>query len=370
MATDTDASTTTPRTGPLGRGLGALVGRLAEPVYRYEITRRNRAFDAGKGVTRLDRPVISVGNLSVGGTGKTPLVAKLVRELIAAGKRPCIAMRGYARRRGASGISDEAEEYATLLPGVSVVAQPDRIAGLRALFATPAGADVDVVVLDDGFQHRRIAREVDIVLIDASAGTLEDRLLPAGWLREPVASLARAHAVVVTHVERAPEGEVERIRRAVERVNPALAFAECRHAWGELVGGPEGADVGWLRGRRVVAVCAIGNPAAFLSGVRAAGAEVVEEIVLPDHDPFGRGPKERMLRATTRHRAEAIVCTEKDWTKIGPRGSGEIWDCPVVRPRVELRFDKGWDEVWGLVPQAVGAKATAPTLSVSAGVGG
>ena len=257
--------------GPMPAVLGAKLGRALAPVYGMVVTHRNRRFDAGVGVVRLDRPVISVGNLSVGGTGKTPMVRWVCERLIAASATPAIAMRGY---KSAGGESDEAMEYADALPGVPVVAQPDRTAGLRALFATDAGSAVNAVVLDDGFQHRRIARDLDIVLIDCSRSVAGARLLPAGWLREPMASLARAHAVVLTHAERASEAELTGARSVVAAHAPGVPIAVCEHAGASLRVGEETHGVDWLLGKRVAVACAIGNPAAFVAGVREAGAEV------------------------------------------------------------------------------------------------
>jgi tetraacyldisaccharide 4'-kinase len=360
-------ATTKRRAGPLGRGPGRLLGLLAEPIYRFEIARRNRAFDAGEGVVRLDRPVVSVGNLSVGGTGKTPMVAKIVGELVRAGKRPCIAMRGYGKDRGTSGESDEAMEYRRAAPGVPVVAQADRVAGLQALFDSAEGKDVDVVVLDDGFQHRRLARDVDIVLIDATAGTLEDRLLPAGWLREPLESLNRAHAVVVTHAEGATREEVDRIVDAVQRASPRAAVAVCRHSWSGLRRGSNDGIVptSTLSGCRVLVVSAIGNARAFSGAVRGCGARVEREIVLPDHDPYDTVTVESVARAA--EGLEAVVTTEKDWTKLG--NARVEWPCPVYRPVLELAFDEGWGGLWGAISNRVGASGTSPTLHVSGSVG-
>ncbi|HRQ74118.1 MAG TPA: tetraacyldisaccharide 4'-kinase, partial [Phycisphaerales bacterium] len=153
-----------------------LPGRLAAMVYGAAIARRNRAFDAGRGVVTLDRPVISVGNLSTGGTGKSPTVAWVVRTLREAGRDPCIAMRGYRSR---DGVSDEAEEYRAAFDDLPVVARPDRLQGLIELFASERGGRVDAVVLDDGFQHRCIARALDLVLIDATRDPFADAMIPA-----------------------------------------------------------------------------------------------------------------------------------------------------------------------------------------------
>jgi hypothetical protein len=188
-----------PPPGPLPAPLRPLAGPLSA-LYRAGLEHKSGAFDAGHGVITIDRPVISVGNLSVGGTGKTPMTSWIVRTLIDAGHTPAIAMRGY---RSKNGVSDEADAYARALPGTPVVAQPDRLEGLFRLFADDEGRAVDVVVLDDGFQHRRIARQLDLVLIDATRDPFRDRLLPAGWLREGPAALVRASGVVLTHADRA-----------------------------------------------------------------------------------------------------------------------------------------------------------------------
>src|SRR4051812_19919591 len=234
--------------------LAGPIGRLTSRLYGWEIGRRNRRYDAGRGVVRFDRPVISVGNLSVGGTGKTPMVAHIVGLLLEAGHRPCIAMRGY---RSQDGRSDEAEEYRARFPSVPVVAQADRTLGLINLFALEhegRGPHTDCIVLDDGFQHRKIARDLDIVLLDATREPFHDRLLPAGWLREPVESLRRAALVVLTHAESASAETIQWLSGSVGRVRARPAEAVTRHGWAALCIRERGADrpepVEWLRGRR------------------------------------------------------------------------------------------------------------------------
>ncbi len=334
--------------GPLGRALASL--------YAREIGRRNALYDQGEGVTRLDRPVISVGNLSVGGTGKTPMVAWIVRALMDAGKRPCVAMRGY---RAKGGISDEAAIYQRLFLDLPIVAQPDRGAGLRDLFATRAGRLVDCVVLDDGFQHRKIARDLDIVLLDASRSPFEDRLLPAGWLREPPGSLARAGGVVLTHAELASPEAIERIGRCVAESGGPSPVAVTRHAWTGLDvqrrSGEERHELDWLDGQRVLAVCAIGNPDAFLAEARRLlGDRLVDSIVMRDHDSYGVSAVRRLRRRTEHARADVILTTEKDWVKLA-RAPVDVWPCPVARPRLELKFDGGSEALRALVLGGVGS---------------
>lgn len=328
------------RRAPLPPWLGALF----EPLYRAVIERRNRRYDSGRGVVEFDRPCISVGNLSVGGTGKTPMVATVVGWLRGAGHAPVIAMRGY-RSRG--GESDEAREHRARFPDVPIVARPDRAQGLIELFdrAEEEEHRLDCIVLDDGFQHRRIARQLDIVLIDATRDPFADRLLPAGWLREPVSSLTRAHAVVVTHAEAveaaAVKGLLDRLRGAC---STGTAWAICRHAWAGFVRrGPDGTDTrveaDALRGAAVTAVCAIGNPEAFLLMVRRHVGRCADAVVLRDHARFPA----RLVRRLASSRG-VVLTTEKDWSRLAP-----LWPhdarATVVRPVLTLAFDSGGDEL-------------------------
>ncbi|MFM9995872.1 MAG: tetraacyldisaccharide 4'-kinase [Phycisphaerales bacterium] len=324
-----------------------LPGRALALAYGAFVARRNRRYDRGKGMVMLDRPVISVGNLSVGGTGKTPIVTHLVRALLDAGRRPAIAMRGYAPRHSADGSSDEASLYRDELRGVPVVAQADRVEGLLRLFATPEGEKVDCVVLDDGFQHRKLARQLDVVLVDATRDPFLDALLPAGWLREPVASLKRARWVVLTHAESVDPGSTYRLGMAVRAVDPAIRVAIARHTWKDLtIESASGRDlVGtrWLQGKKVLAVCAIGNPGPFLAAVEnAVGDQPVDRIVLRDHDPY-RDPTIRRIIEQARG-LNAVVITNKDWMKL-LREPLSSWPCPIARPNLEIKFDSGRDDL-------------------------
>lgn len=332
------APTLLPRwiTGPMAR------------IYAREIGRRNARFDEGRGVTRLDRPVISVGNLSAGGTGKTPMVRWVVGVLTARGHRPVVAMRGY-KAKGAEG-SDEQREQRAAMPGVPVVARPDRAAGLVDMFATPEGRAIDRVVLDDGFQHRRLARDVDIVLIDACRPPDRDALLPAGLLREPVGSLQRADAVVITHAEMVGTGDLESlVRRVGQWTRPGTPIGIAEHRWTGLDRHDENSErleTEWLRGRSVVAACGIGRPQGFLTSLDTAGARVVASVVLPDHDPFTERTVARIRELERTHTPEAVVVTPKDWTKLAGRDLG--WGAVVV-PQLELRFSAGEEAVAEIV---------------------
>jgi len=258
-------------------------------------------------------------------------------------------MRGYrsTEERG----SDEADSYKRLLPGVPVIANPARHAALEAFFATADGAGADVVVLDDGFQHRQLHRDLDIVLIDAGRDPFGDRLLPLGWLREPVEALGRCDAVVLTHAEMVTD---EALGELSAKLGP-LAVTE--HAWGTLDVMEDGREhrrpPEWLAGRRVFAACGIGRPDAFFEAAQAAcGGELVGMMRRPDHDRFG--PKViRELRDRLREtKADTLLITDKDWSKLRHEPA-EVWGLAVARPRLEICFRSGEDELKQLVQSVV-----------------
>jgi len=332
--------------GPLPPALRFLAP-LAAAVYGRVIARRNAAFDRGRGVVEFDRPTVSVGNLSVGGTGKTPAVGWLVRLLRDEGRTPCIAMRGYG---ATDGQSDEARLHAQAFPDVPVIAQPNRTEGLLDLFASPQGDPVDTIVLDDGFQHRRIARCFDLVLIDARKDPWADHLLPRGWLREPPTSLARADGVLLTHT---PDPKASHVRALRDRVLSVVQVpvACASHEWSGLTLHPGGeSPVSWLRGKLGLACSAIGSPDVFLSQVRAATGRDVEAVTLRDHDAFHRQTVANLLQRARGF--DAVVVTAKDWTKL-ERTPAASWPCPVAVPHLTLRFSGGEQELADAILNAV-----------------
>ncbi|RNC82301.1 MAG: tetraacyldisaccharide 4'-kinase [Phycisphaera sp.] len=332
--------------------MGTLSRTLLAPVakiYAREITRRNANFDDGRGVVTLDRPVISIGNLSVGGTGKSPMVAHTIGVLRDDGRNPCIAMRGYGSKKNAHGTSDEADEYAQRFEGLPIVAQPNRTEGLIELFGTEEGEAVDSVVLDDGFQHRRIARQLDIVLIDSTRSPFGDELLPLGRLRESADSLGRAHAVVLTHAESVSSADLNALRSSVLESNRELHIAVAEHAWDGLQIGHRQEPIGLLADKRVTAVCAIGNPEPFVSAVERLSGSLSSMLVLRDHDPYKRGTVGKLVRAA--EGCDAIVCTEKDWSKLRHVPT-DRWPCPVVRPILRMRLVEGGERLDEMVRSA------------------
>ncbi|MFG0256903.1 MAG: tetraacyldisaccharide 4'-kinase [Phycisphaerales bacterium JB043] len=338
---------------PLPLGIGALLS----PFYSLAIARRNKRFDARKGVVKASVPVVSVGNLSVGGTGKTPLVKRVVYALKLAGFRPGIALRGYGAK--IDGVSDEEAEHRINNPGVPVIANPNRVKAISELLVRTSGPRVDCIVLDDAFQHRRVARDADIVLIDATRDPFENHLLPRGWLREPVGSLRRASGVVITHAESASPSSIKELGKKIEAVHNKPALAVTSHAWVNLTIYHDGTDceepIEWLAGKRVVACCAIARPRPFLNQINSRGAQLVDAMVLRDHALISRSRGEQLARRAKAHNADAIICTTKDWTKMRHLPDS-IWPVPIVRPTLEHLFLSGLQEFDTHIVQRMGGR--------------
>jgi tetraacyldisaccharide 4'-kinase len=250
-------------------------------------------------------PALSVGNLSVGGTGKTPVSAWAAAALRSRGASPAIVMRGYG--------DDEPLVHATLNPDVRVVVDADRVKGM--LTARAAGADC--AILDDAFQHRRAPRVADWVLIAAEQWRDDLPVLPAGPLREPISSLRRADVMVVTR-KSATSAEASRIADRLHARFPQCETAVCHLSLDAVVDTRAGTrtPLDGLRGKSVVAVAAVGNPAAFFAQLRDAGA-IVDARPFPDHHAFQ--PKDILRLAAAAADSDGVVCTLKDAVKLAPQ---------------------------------------------------
>lgn len=320
-------------------------------VYATVVDWRRRRFDAGKGVIRLDAPVISVGNLVAGGTGKSPICRIVARHLQQAGRRPAIAMRGY--RAGATGFSDEAAEYAARLPEVPVAVGADRIAAIAALENAPGS-----IVLDDGFQHRRVHRDLDIVLVDAVHSGLDRAMLPSGPRREPKSALGRADLVVVTRAS-----EIDPVLAAdIERHHGRPPIAWTRHVWTGLTSHHEGVEsarpVSDLEGRRVATLFGVGNPDSIRRAIEAAGGIVVHDVAARDHAAYDAARVSSIATAAKAAGAEAIVTTLKDWVKIG-RHADRLGAMPMLVPTLEIEFLAGEAALFETIDETVARAAPA-----------
>jgi len=263
-------------------------------------------------VRRVGVPVISVGNLTVGGTGKTPLTIELARRLRGLGHRPAILTRGYAARVGEP--ADEVREFALAIPEVPVVVGADRVAGAERA-RTQHG--VDCLVLDDGFQHRRLHRDLDIVVVDALEPWGGGRMLPAGRLREPLSGLRRADWFVISRANQVEPEAVAGVVATLERYAPAAPIIKAEVLPGALVD-VEGRELepAALAGRRVLPVCGLGNPRTFVNLVVQTFGDACPPMIYPDHHRYGPDDVEAILAAAHRHGADAVVTTRKDWVKL------------------------------------------------------
>ena len=247
-------------------GLPAAMARAGLAVmscgYRGAIALRNAAFDVGwRTVRKADVPVISVGNLTTGGTGKTPIVALIVQCLQQLGRRPAIISRGYGSVDGQA--NDEKIVLERLCLGVPHEQNASRYLAAKAV---TAGNSPDVIVMDDGFQHRQLHRDLDIVLIDATNPFGYGHLLPRGLLREPVSALKRADIVLITRSDMVPFEQLEQIRRQVCKASEKLVDHICRvefRATGLIDGAGQRFPLSQFTGQPVMLVSGIGNPDAF-----------------------------------------------------------------------------------------------------------
>lgn len=273
-------------------------------VYGAGAAARNALYDHGLLATHVSTlPVLSVGNLSVGGTGKTPITAWAAQRLRSAGARPGIVLRGYG--------DDEPLVHRRLNPDVDVVVDADRRRGVDE--ARQLGADC--AILDDGFQHRTVSRQADWVLVAAEQAAGGHRLLPAGPLREPFTALRRADVLIVTRKSASHDDAMQVVGRLGHYVRGAAAV--CHLAPEAVVDVMSGLvePLSWLDGRRLVAAAAIGAPHAFFAQLRAFGAQL-DAQPFDDHHPFDARDVVRLVRRATG--ADGVICTLKDAVKLAP----------------------------------------------------
>ncbi len=335
-------------------GAGSALLRLGlEAVaagYGLVVGTRNLSFDWGlrQQVQLTDHtgkkiPVISVGNITTGGTGKTPTVIMLVKELQKMGRRPAVLTRGYAAPKLPDGTRGKADEVLVIeneCPGVPVVVNGDRVAGGRVAIENH---DADVLVVDDGFQHRRLARDLNIVLVDATEPLGIPGLLPRGTWREPPHNLKRANMIMLTRCEQvSPELADRAAGLLTQWVSPRAIFQQRTAVTGvyDADGNPVPlvASLGGAGGYRVAAIAGIGNPHGFLHTVQSLGMYVATGCWFDDHHRY-RAPDDfrSLARLSAERGLEAWVTTFKDWVKLRgqpmPAGAPPIWHV-----RIEARL--------------------------------
>lgn len=280
-------------------------------VYGLVVRLRNMAYDAGwNKVVKLPVPVISVGNLTTGGTGKTPTVIMIVQELVKLGRRPAVLTRGY--KAPENGVSDEVLVIQEECPGVPVIINQDRVAGGRQAIEK-FGADV--LVLDDGYQHRRLARDLNLLLVDATSPMGIPGLLPAGSWREPPSGLRRADAIMLTRCEQVtPELADMAAGLLAEWRSPRVIFQQQTRVVGLF--DAQGKRVSLAPGR-VLAFAGIANPEGFVRTIESMGMSVASGCWYADHYQYDINRDiARLNEIAESCKVSAMVTTLKDWVKL------------------------------------------------------
>ncbi|MHC4988916.1 MAG: tetraacyldisaccharide 4'-kinase [Planctomycetota bacterium] len=323
------------------RGVALIYGfavRLRNLGYRWGILRSGA----------VSVPVISIGNITAGGTGKTPLVIWLCNYLQSKGIRCSILTRGYKTQAG--DISDEPALLAKSCEGTSVVINPNRLAGAQKAVSVH---QAQAIVMDDGFQHRKLWRDLDIIAVDATCPFGYGRILPAGLLREPISGLARASAVVITRADQVSEEELDAIGQQIRRCGPTVPVAKTVHKLSHAVSYPNQIiGLEELRSSKVYAFCGIGNPEAFFDSLKRNNIDLCGTKMFDDHHAYTAADVEQIFTDANACGATVILCTQKDWIKnalLTPAREGIVFAYLAM----ELDFLEGVDKITGLIDSLV-----------------
>jgi tetraacyldisaccharide 4'-kinase len=290
-------------------------------------------------------PVISVGNITVGGTGKTPLVMTLAKVLMGRGISVAILSRGYKRTKTAESVvsdgkrlflspeesGDEPFLMAQICQGVPVLVGKDRIANGRIALQQYGAKGL---LLDDGYQHLPLHRDLDILLIDSHIGFGDQNLLPRGILREPLSHLRRAHLFLLTKVD---DLETPRpLEKQIREIHPRAQVFHSHYQPMSLVGPQGEEEIDLLKGKKVLALSGIANPDSFSSLLRKCEMEIVDELIFPDHHFYH--PKDLSFIKEKSKEVDWIVTTEKDMLKLRRLGLDGL---PIRSLRIEMKI---WEE--------------------------
>ena len=339
------------RRGFVASLLRLMLGTLT-PLYRLAIWWRNRKFDRAIAcangntqardsiVRKVSVPVVSIGNLTTGGTGKTPLVVAVAKVLRTQGRRVALVSRGYGADLEKDSRNDEAMELEYRLPDVPHLQDPDRFEMARIAIEE---LETEVIVLDDGFQHRQLHRDLDIVTVDATNPFGYGRLLPRGLLREPIASLERADLVVITRTNLVPSIEIDKI---LKRLTPYMEKKDVLISSMDLVKAIQASGretlLEDLRGTPTFLFSGIGNPAGFEAAINKKEIVVVGHDINDDHHSFGREDIHRIGQLAMDAGAKQIICTHKDLVKVRV---DQIAGLSVFAVLVEVNLSEGQERL-------------------------
>jgi tetraacyldisaccharide 4'-kinase len=293
--------------------------------------------------TRLPVKVISVGNITTGGTGKTPLVEFTVKYLGEICRKAAVLSRGYGgdspSHEGEEMVNDECLALIENLQDVPVLAGRDRVKnGEKAI----NDFGVDCVVLDDGFQHLRLKRDLDVVVIDALNPFGGENLIPRGSLREPLQNLERADLFIISHCDQGNEQSIRSIYTKLDQINHSAPVCESIHSPVHFDNIADGSilELGWLKGKRVYAFSAIGNPESFACTLKWLGADLVKYKMFQDHHVYTKKEIDDVVSDAQLLGADAIVVTQKDIVKIRKMN---IKDANILSLRIEIKITRGVD---------------------------
>jgi tetraacyldisaccharide 4'-kinase len=330
--------------GGFGAKLFLVFLKLASYPYAAAIAARNFLYDSGYFRSRrAPVPVISIGNITTGGTGKTPLAIWLCNKLVEKKVKVAVLTRGYKMEKAK--ISDEPALIEKSCPTASVIVNPDRVAGAVTAIKE-YGAEV--LVMDDGFSHRRLRRDLDIIAVDATCPFGFGGLLPAGLLREPITSLRRAQAVILTRCDLVPERELAGIEAEVLAINPKLSIARTMHAPVAVeMANADNIELSELAGRNVLAFSGIGNPDAFLTQLKKLKINLIDCRTYNDHHQYTTEDVEDIYEEAKYLTVDLVLTTQKDWIKAAPLVPA--YEIPFGYLAVKLEFLSQEDKILEMV---------------------
>jgi tetraacyldisaccharide 4'-kinase len=317
--------------------------------YRIVVVFRNRLYDMSVLKTvKVPAAVISIGNITTGGTGKTPLVAWLCNHYTAKGISTAVLTRGYKSKD--SVFADEPAMLAKASPDAKVIVNPDRIAGAQRAISE---YNAKLLIMDDGFQHRKLARDIDIVAVDATEPFGYEKILPAGLLREPLDSLKRANAVVITRSNQNSPEKISEIKDRISQINSDIVFASAVHKpLGIKLIKDDQMQLKELIGKKIYAFCGIGNPASFFQTLSDMALNIVGTKVYNDHHMYTDADIAAIYEDASYKQAQLVLTTHKDWIKTALL-SIDKFEIPFAALLIELQFISGQENIIALVDKAI-----------------
>ena len=311
-----------------------------EAPYALLIALRNMSYDhALSKIESVDTPVISVGNLTLGGTGKTPLVQWLAQWFQDRSSRVALVSRGYKAAPGS--LNDEARELAEKLGRIPHIQNRNRAQAAREAIC---GHQSQVILLDDGFQHRKLDRDLDIVLIDALEPYGFDHIFPRGMLRESLSSLCRADAIGLSRADAISAHQRTTIRNRIQALAPHAVWFETVHQPRQLLRHQAPSNnLTWLRNRSVAAFCGLGNPSGFQHTLATCGCQITAFHALPDHYAYTEQNLQTLATSLAQTpTVDAVLCTCKDLVKIN---RSELAGIPLYALDIGMQFVHGQNDL-------------------------